>query len=244
MARTPFTLKSGNTTSFKDMGSSPARKMGSFIDGERVTYAQARKAEQDPDFKGQVVYTNKDAEKASAEDTRKGIADGEQKETYTGQDGATHTNPGLNLAEAQKNIFKGGNQKDIDIDTRAQNILENSTKAKDNANLWKSTGGEEGVGPNVAGRYNAEGYRGSNAKIAEEMRFLKDNSKLEVTNGSAKGVRSQYSPNANESGKDIMGFQEIQNEKKKERETNSAKNSQTNTPRVYQTGKKKKAGGL
>jgi hypothetical protein len=26
MARTPFTLKSGNTTSFKDMGSSPARK--------------------------------------------------------------------------------------------------------------------------------------------------------------------------------------------------------------------------
>ena len=30
MARTPFTLKSGNTTSFKDMGSSPARKMGNW----------------------------------------------------------------------------------------------------------------------------------------------------------------------------------------------------------------------
>ena len=210
-------LNSHSGLKFKEMGSSPARKMGSFIDGERVTYAEARTAEKDPNNKSQVVHTNKEAEDASREDTRKKIADGKQKETITGQDGATHSNPGLDLAKAQKNIFKGGNQEDIHKDRVAQDILENSTKAKNNANLYNSTGGKEGKGPNVVGEVDKDGFKGSNAKIAEKQRFLKDNSKLEVTNGLTKGVRSQYSPNANENSEDIMGFQEIQNKKKEDR---------------------------
>jgi hypothetical protein len=239
-----FKLRSSGP--FKMMGSSPARKMGSFIDGERVTYAEARAAEKDPNNKSQVVHTNNEAQKASAEDTQQAIKDGKQKETFTSQDGATHPNPGLDLRKEQANMFQ--NTKDyekIHKDRVAQDILENAKKAKDNANLYNSTGGKEGKGPNVVGDYDKDGFKGSNRVKTEKKKFLDDNKYLNATGGEVKGVRSQYSPNANESGKDVMGFQEIQNKKEEERKANLFKNSQTaNPPKVYQTGKKKKAGGL
>jgi hypothetical protein len=213
--------------------------MGSFIDGERVTYAEARKAEMNPDFKGQVVHTNKEAEDASREDALRAIKDGKQKETITGQDGVTHTNPGLNLKEAQANMFQNTKDKEkIDKDRAAQDILEDATKAKNNANLHKSTNGKEGVGPKVAGEYNKDGFRGSSARIAEKQRILEDNKYLNAEGGIVDGVETQYSRKANENKEKIMGFKEIQNKKEEERKANSAKNSQTNTPKVYPTGKK------
>jgi hypothetical protein len=213
--------------------------MGSFIDGERVTYAEAREKEKDPNFKGQVVHTNDEAQKASAEDTRKDIADGKQKETFTSQDGATHTNPGLNLKEAQANMFQNTKDKEkIDKDRAAQNILEEATKAKNNANLHKSTNGKEGVGPKVAGEYNKDGFRGSSARIAEKQRILEDNKYLNAEGGIVDGADTQYSSTAMKNNDEILGFKEIQNKKEEERKANSAKNSQTNTPKVYPTGKK------
>ena len=239
-----FKLRSSGP--FKMMGSSPARKMGSFIDGERVTYAEARAAEKDPNNKSQVVHTNNEAQKASAEDTQQAIKDGKQKETFTSQDGATHSNPGLDLRKEQANMFQ--NTKDyekIHKDRVAQDILENAKKAKDNANLHRSTGGKEGIGPRVAGDYDEDGFKGSNRSITEKKKFLDDKKYLNVKDGVGDGVETQYSPKANENKEDIMGFKEIQNKKEEERKANLFKNSQTaNPPKVYQTGKKKKAGGL
>jgi hypothetical protein len=222
-----------------------APMMGSFIDGERVTYAEARKAEMNPDFKGQVVHTGQEAQNASREDALRAIKEGKQKETFTSQDGTTHPNPGLNLKEAQANMFQNTkDQEKINIDRAAQDMLEDAEKAKNNANLHKSTDGKEGVGPKVAGEVDNDGFKGSSTRRAEKKRFLEDNKYLNAEGGIVDGADTQYSSTAMKNNDEILGFKEIQNKKEEERKAKLLKDSQPKTPRVYQTGKKKKAGGL
>ena len=59
-----FTLKSGNKPAFKQMGSSPMKVAGAFIDDERATYEETRAAEE---AGKKVTYTNKEAEKRNKE---------------------------------------------------------------------------------------------------------------------------------------------------------------------------------
>ena len=90
--RSGFKLRSGNTTSFKAMGSSPAKKQGSFITefdvdlGEhvdkRVPYDEARAAE---DAGKTVKYTHKEKERRDQEileDFKKDVTDPVQREAH------------------------------------------------------------------------------------------------------------------------------------------------------------------
>jgi hypothetical protein len=63
MARTPFTLKSGNTTSFKDMGSSPARKMGNWKQLYDETGKQTEKVQISAEEAKELERDKKNAEK-------------------------------------------------------------------------------------------------------------------------------------------------------------------------------------
>jgi hypothetical protein len=63
MARTPFTLKSGNTTSFKDMGSSPARKMGNWKQLYDETGKQTEKVQISAEEAKELERDKKSAEK-------------------------------------------------------------------------------------------------------------------------------------------------------------------------------------
>jgi hypothetical protein len=60
-----FTLKSGNKPMFKQMGSSPIKVAGAFIDGERATYEETRAAEEEGK---DVRYTNKEEAKRTQEE--------------------------------------------------------------------------------------------------------------------------------------------------------------------------------
>ena len=60
-----FSLKSGNKPTFKEMGSSPLKVAGAFIDGERATYAETRKAEEEG---RDVRYTNKEEAKRTKQE--------------------------------------------------------------------------------------------------------------------------------------------------------------------------------
>ena len=196
----------------KNKGGAPM--MGAFIDGERVTYEQAKKAQKDPDNKSQVVFTNDDAQRASNEDTKQAIKDGKQKATYKDQSGKEHTNDGFDLKKAQKPIFdKTKDSHKINLDRAAQKRLEDATKQKANKELYNKTKGAEGKGPNVVGHVDDDGYRVGSDHAA----FVKNNSKLKLDEtGNVDGVEAQYSADADgkASHGDILGFEEAQKKKK------------------------------
>jgi len=157
-------MRSGNKVSFKNMGSSPAKNLGSFVDGERTTYAEARQAEREG---GNVTYTNDEANIRNRENLKS-------------------TDPSV-VSEAQsfirnttgKNEYKGekGEEKEFqrakDADRKAQLILERRKK-----NLAKK--GKD------AGLMDSEGRKGSSGKIRAEKSFEEENKKIKTKEGKLK----------------------------------------------------------
>ena len=195
--------------------SGPLKLMGSFIDGERVTYEEARKREKDPKNKSQVVHTNDEAQKAAYEDTQEAINKGEQKAKITGQDGKEYTNPGLDLRKEQKLIFdKTKDSNEINEDRAAQQRLERAAKQKANKELYNKTKGKEGKGPKVAGYVDDDGYPIGSDHAA----YVRNRSKLKLdATGNTKGVEAQYSKTGEKDGtghNKILGFDEAQKNKK------------------------------
>jgi hypothetical protein len=71
-----FNLRSGNTTPFKKMGSSPMKNLGKFdIDGNRISSAEADRIESEGGF---VKYTNQDAIDKAWSNYEKAKAEGDE----------------------------------------------------------------------------------------------------------------------------------------------------------------------
>jgi hypothetical protein len=134
---------------------SPAKNLGAFVDGERVTYDAAREAERGG---GNVTYTNKEQAKRNKEDlkskdkqTRENAEQFERMEGYKGEKGK------------EKEFAKAKSD-----DAKAQKILEKRTK-----NLAKK-------GHKDAGVMDEEGRKGTTAKIHSDKAFEEANKNVKT----------------------------------------------------------------
>jgi len=124
-----FTLKSGNKPSFFKMGSSPVKVAGAFIDGERATYEETRKAEEEGK---DVRYTNKEEEKRTKEE----IARLQKKEEESPDKGhKAHAEATASQLAARKKYVKKHKQSKEEIEARksdraAQDQMEREAKKK------------------------------------------------------------------------------------------------------------------
>jgi hypothetical protein len=151
--RKGFKMKSGNTPEFKQMGSSPLKRVGSFIEGERATYADAELAALEG--KG-VTHTGKEAEKkAKSQLKNKEISQDEYDMTKTNK----YKGPG---GKEQKAWEKA--QSD---DRKAQDSTEKRAK------ILKSS-------ERKTGARNKEGYKGTEIKRAADAAFDKKNAQIKT----------------------------------------------------------------
>ena len=139
--------------------SPPLKLRGAFVDGERATYDAARKAESEG---GNVTYTNKEARKRNKEDLNS-----KDKSVKSNAENFVRNTTGDNEYKGEK-----GKEKDFArakaADAKAQSLLERRTK-----NLARK-------GKKDAGVMDADGRKGSNAKIAGEKAFEERNKDIKT----------------------------------------------------------------
>ena len=137
MARSGFKLRSGNSTSgssFKMMGSSPAKNLGAFVDGVRVPYDEARAVE---DEGGNVIYTNDEADKRNKEKldelSNKENLSSDEKSDLTIAKSFVHNTSG-DLAYEGEEGEEAQHLYDKQIDRKAQHLIENPDKINKRTN--------------------------------------------------------------------------------------------------------------
>ena len=139
--------------------SSPAKNLGVFVDGERVTRAEGLKADK---AGGNVTWTNKDADWKLDQDIKSD--DPEVKSKAEESKKIVESNPEY---KGEKGKEKEFNKAKLD-DAKAQQLLEKRTK-----NLAKK-------GHRDAGVMDEEGRKGSNAKITSEKAFEEANKEIKT----------------------------------------------------------------
>ena len=104
---------------------SPAKVLGAFVDGERVTFDEALAAEAEG---GNVTYTNKEAKKRAQEEIKRLQKEGDVKDNKA------------KVKHLRKNIIEGGGKRKLNeeemrakrLDEKAQAFLEEGEKRKKN----------------------------------------------------------------------------------------------------------------
>ena len=133
--------------------SSAFQRVGSFVDGERVTYDAAKEAEEKG---GNVTYTNKEADKRNKENLK--------------SDNANIRKEAERFAKMKEYKGEKGKEKEFAKakrdDAKAQMLLEK--RKKNLANKGKKS----------AGTMDSEGRKGSSAKTASEKAFEEKNKQI------------------------------------------------------------------
>ena len=167
----------------------PTKNLGSFIDGERATYEDTRKAEEEGE---NVTYTNREAF----------LRNKENKNSSDPEEALSYTNFENDIRKNNKNTKKTAAEIEAyNNDRRAQNILETRTdniKGKGSKGLRDA----EGYLLNNTGREN-KAFEERNNKLKTKEATLVDGNKVNVTKGE---IALEYGPDKNQTGDSSLGI--------------------------------------